>query len=810
MSNRKRSRLLVDGMELCLVSNADLAVKCSGNMEIIYVVAGTVTASMAKESWKLNQNDVILFNIGDSWQIIHEPQALLLQLRFPGRKLLEILKDGCLWFSCNSLSDRIHSYQELQSLLQRLVLSFVGRQKQTDCLQNGFVYLLLDQLAEHFRPGAKAYHNGKRTDGPAEQNKAEELVRTVIAYVSGHYQDHIRLQELAEQMFVSTATLSRMFHKETGIYFADYVNRIRLQEAVRRLQDTEIAVTRIAYDCGFSSLSAFNRNFREKYKMTPREWRNEYVRKESREQEQADWEQVVKQIAKIKNPKTQASCSRIAIEVSVKEGTTYQRFWDQVVNVGAISVLAEAGMREHILLLKEQLGFRYARIWNIFSRQMMIRKNPKDKTYNFNLVDEALDFLVKHDLIPFIDLGARPDEAFSSEGAKVYDQKSMIEFANLQEWEEMRDAFFDHIIRRYGRENVCGWRFEFFVYELKEPCFLKEDTAWEQMYASCFQGLKKRIPHAWIGARGFMADSSMEEIGSWLEFCRQKNAVPDFLSMLAFPYIRNEENGRFVARRNPRPDNVAKQAKRMRTFLDEKGYQACALYLTEWNETLSNRNYMNDSCARAVALLRLVNRLWDVPQCLAVWMASDRISTYYDTVCIANGGSGMITKDGIRKPIFYAVKFLNHMGSRVIRRGENYLITSDDGQENFFILCYNWKEYGAEYYLRKEDTLKPEEIYEMFENNDELELDITLTDLPKNQKLRIKQLYVSPGTGSILEEWKRFGYERELEKSDVKYVKDICIPAIEMRRESSAEGKLRLKAELEAHGFLLIHIFFAD
>lgn len=802
----------MDGIELCLISNADLAVKCSGDMALFYVIAGTVTAAMAQDRWRLKKNDVIVFNIGDSWQIAHEPQALVLQLCFPGRKLLELLKDSRLRFSCNSVADRIHSYQELQSLLQRLVLSFVGKKKHTDCLQHGFVYLLLDCLAEQFRPELKADPNGTdmKNDGSAERKKAGELVRSIIAYVSGHYQDPIRLQELAEQMFVSTATLSRSFHKETGIYFADYVNRIRLEEAVRRLESTEQAVTRIAYDCGFSSLSSFHRNFRQRYKMTPKEWRKEQEGKEDREKEQEEWEQMVKQIADLNQSETQGLCTRMAVKVSANEGGCYQRFWGQVVNVGAISVLAEAGMREHILFLKEQLGFQYARIWNIFSRPMMIRGNHEDNSYNFNLIDEALDFLVQHNLIPFLDLGARPDEAFSSEGTKVYDQKQMMLFAGLREWEQLRDAFLDHLIRRYGRENVSNWRFEFFVYELKECCFLKEEVAWEQLYESCFRSLKKRVPHARIGARGFMADSSMEEISSWMEDCRRKQVVPDFLTMLAFPYIRNEENGSFVARRDPRTDAAAEQAERLRAFLDQNGYQSCALYLTEWNETLSNRNYINDSCVRAVALLRLVNRLWGIPQCLAVWMASNRISTYYDTVCIANGGSGMITKDGIRKPIFYALRFLNQMGGRLIRRGENYLITRDDLQENFFVLCYNWKKYGAEYYLREEDSFKPEEIYQLFEPNERLKLEITIEDLPKNRELKIKQLHIGPGAGSILEEWKRFAYERELEKRDIQYVKEICIPSVDMRRASSADGKLCLQVELEAHGFLLIHIFFAD
>ena len=73
------------------------------------------------------------------------------------------------------------------------------------------------------------------------------------------------------------------------------------------------------------------------------------------------------------------------------------------------------------------------------------------------------------------------------------------------------------------------------------------------------------------------------------------------------------------------------------------------MYITEWNFSLSSRNYLNDSCYRAVYLAWVAAALSGLADVLAVWVASDWISSYYDTISIANGGNGILTKNRIPK-----------------------------------------------------------------------------------------------------------------------------------------------------------------
>lgn len=83
----------------------------------------------------------------------------------------------------------------------------------------------------------------------------------------------LQLADIATACGVSPAHLSRTFHHATGLKFNEYVARWRVENARSRLLDTHDAITQIALDCGFGSLSQFNRIFRKTFGVAPRQLR---------------------------------------------------------------------------------------------------------------------------------------------------------------------------------------------------------------------------------------------------------------------------------------------------------------------------------------------------------------------------------------------------------------------------------------------------------------------------------------------------------------------------------------------------------
>jgi AraC-like DNA-binding protein/ligand-binding sensor protein len=95
-----------------------------------------------------------------------------------------------------------------------------------------------------------------------EAEAESPLVRRARAYIAGHHEDPVSLEEVAKAMHVSTFYFCKMFKKATGLTFTDYLGRVRIEKAKILLLNPHLRVSEIAYTVGFQSLTHFNRVFR--------------------------------------------------------------------------------------------------------------------------------------------------------------------------------------------------------------------------------------------------------------------------------------------------------------------------------------------------------------------------------------------------------------------------------------------------------------------------------------------------------------------------------------------------------------------
>lgn len=98
-------------------------------------------------------------------------------------------------------------------------------------------------------------------------------VQKVKQYISEHYAEQLRLEDLAGLVGMSPVAFSRFFRQRTGRTLSEYIVEIRLGYAARMLVDSAKNISEICYECGFNNLSNFNRTFKAKRNYTPRDFR---------------------------------------------------------------------------------------------------------------------------------------------------------------------------------------------------------------------------------------------------------------------------------------------------------------------------------------------------------------------------------------------------------------------------------------------------------------------------------------------------------------------------------------------------------
>jgi len=102
---------------------------------------------------------------------------------------------------------------------------------------------------------------------------SNDIVYLSVSYILNHFKEQITLSKMAADIGVSKYVLSRVFSGTFHRNFNQYLNEARLNYACSLLENTGRAITDISLDSGFESQRTFNRAFRQRYRMTPREYR---------------------------------------------------------------------------------------------------------------------------------------------------------------------------------------------------------------------------------------------------------------------------------------------------------------------------------------------------------------------------------------------------------------------------------------------------------------------------------------------------------------------------------------------------------
>ncbi|HYM83013.1 MAG TPA: helix-turn-helix domain-containing protein [Candidatus Dormibacteraeota bacterium] len=104
-----------------------------------------------------------------------------------------------------------------------------------------------------------------------------EQIRPVLAYVEGHCQESIRLEDVASVVHVSASRVRHLFKDVTGVSFKEYVTHVRVAESKRLLLGTDLSVAEVARQVSYTNLHQFYKVFQRSCSMSPAEYRRYYT-----------------------------------------------------------------------------------------------------------------------------------------------------------------------------------------------------------------------------------------------------------------------------------------------------------------------------------------------------------------------------------------------------------------------------------------------------------------------------------------------------------------------------------------------------
>lgn len=767
------------------------------NLDLLYVLDGTVDVVIDDKVYELKKEDIILINSNKRHKFENSGNLLAIRFAIDYFLLSQTVGTTQMLFLCNSAVDKNTAYDRLRRQMQEIIRYYYMDGAKEKCRMQAMYYQMLHILISNFMVKTE------ETRIIFDNNLQKERISEIQSYIQGHYQSPISLNDLAEKMYLSPAYLSKYIKKKFGMTFVDYLNNIRLFHAVDELIYSNKSLTHIAMDNGFSTSAAFNKSFKKVFNVSPGEYRRNSEKHSEANMEKQQDEDGKKEIISYIDTVYTNSDEALANSRFIKADALISKksYLDdvRVINIGSVYMLLQQEARDQLIELKEKLGITHVRVWNIFAKNNCVRE---DGQFSFHKLDKVLDFLTDYDIKLYMELGQKPTLLMYGPDRFINSDNIMEEIFDYDYYTKLIKDLSVHLVNRYGVEEIEKWFFEF--WNNPKLNIQDENGDYYKYFDMVYSTLKSISKDISIGGPGLILGYQRDLSNKVFSIWKNREIQPDFISFGSFQYTSVKENDYIYGKKSIDKNYVINQVSAIKEDMKKAGFKVDKFHLDEWNFTVSNRNIISDSCEHAAYIMKNYIDMIGLVDVMCYWHGLDLYAENYDTNTLLSGDTGLISRDGIKKPSFYAIEFLNRCYSKEMLRFENGMI-STNGRGSFSIICHNFKGLSEKYLTIDEDEIKIKDLEEFIEDTEPVKMKFEIDNV-QNGNYQVKTYYINREYGSVQDLWKRLDLSITMESEEIQFIKQHANPNMEMQKLVVKDGVLELEAELKATEIRFIEI----
>ena len=103
----------------------------------------------------------------------------------------------------------------------------------------------------------------------ANHSLDSELIQKVVIYLNAHFRENPKMCDIAQMFHLSDSYFCRLFKKCVGMSYKEYIKKLKLEYGYKLIQNTDLSMTDIAFNCGYDTQSHFNREFKNYFGAAP-------------------------------------------------------------------------------------------------------------------------------------------------------------------------------------------------------------------------------------------------------------------------------------------------------------------------------------------------------------------------------------------------------------------------------------------------------------------------------------------------------------------------------------------------------------
>ncbi len=397
------------------------------------------------------------------------------------------------------------------------------------------------------------------------------------------------------------------------------------------------------------------------------------------------------------------------IHIDVDAPTTaFPHFWEQTFGSGRAILSLREGYRKDLQTVKDATGFESVRFHGILMDEVglydpdRVIKNPglaaeavgDASKYNFLYVDQIYDGLLSKGVKPFVELSFMPRQLAADPTALhpfLY-HPVVSPPKDYKLWDDMIRAFAEHLIARYGIEEVSTWKFE--VWNEPNLDFWggtpKQSTYWT-LYDHTARAIKSVSPRLQIGGP---ATAQAAWIPDFLTYVYDNHIPVDFVST----HVYGNDSAPDVLGTNevvPRDQMVYRAVKKVHDQIASSPLPHIPLIFSEYGASYSNEPNVTDSPYMGPWLANTIRQCDGLVDNMAYWTFSDVFEEQGVAYSPFYGGFGLIAPDDIPKASLNAFTALHHLGDRRFAVDSDSVLATKLPDGDLAIALWNYEPPGG-------------------------------------------------------------------------------------------------------------------
>lgn len=389
-----------------------------------------------------------------------------------------------------------------------------------------------------------------------------------------------------------------------------------------------------------------------------------------------------------------AQTETIAIDPQ-SSASPFPHFWEEMFGSGRAVLTMRDSYRRDMREVKQITGFQFVRFHAILHDELGVydedaQGNP---VYNFSYIDQIYDGLLANGVKPYVEISFMPRKlALRQDTHPFWYKQDVAPPKDYAKWDALMTAFAQHLIERYGIDEVAQWYFE--VWNEPNIDFWtgnpKQQTYFE-LYDHTARALKAVNSRLRVGGP---ATAQAAWVDAMIAHAASNNVPLDFVS--THVYGNDTSMDVFGDHRAVAPHQmVCAAVKKVHDQILASARPTIPLIWSEFNATYMNESPITDSIYMGPWMADTIRQCDGLVNMMSYWTFSDVFEEQGPVKQPFYGGYGLIAAGGIPKPAFYAFEILHHLGDQRIAEPQDDVLVTKRADGSLIIALWNLVEPGA-------------------------------------------------------------------------------------------------------------------